>query len=324
MKYVVFGSSGFLGQFLVKELSNKGKRILCCDLDFPEGIYSDNNTVQYKVDIRDSVAVNSVDIASDDIVINLAANQYHLKVPRKNRKNYFFKTNYNGTENILSAMEKNNCKRLIYFSTDMVYGEPLYLPVAVDHKRCPFGPYGESKKASEDLCFRYRDKGFNITIFRPRMIMGPGRLGILKKLFGLINQNLPVPMIGNGKNCYQLVSVHDCVSAVIKAIEKGIPNREYNLGSDNPPKVRDLLKSLIHDAGSYSVVFPTWGKGLKFILFLLSKIGIEIMYKEQYMIADKNYIIDIEKTKSELGWEPKYNDLSMISSAYGFYLKQEK
>ncbi len=40
--------------------------------------------------------------------------------------------------------------------------------------------------------------------FPPRLIIGPGRLGILEKLFKLINYNLPVPMIGS----WSLLSDH--------------------------------------------------------------------------------------------------------------------
>jgi dTDP-glucose 4,6-dehydratase len=73
-----------------------------------------------------------------------------------------------------------------------------------------------------------------ISIFRPRLIIGPGRLGILSKLFTLIDANLPVPMIGSGRNPYQFISVFDCAEAARLAWRAGVPNEAYNLGSDNP------------------------------------------------------------------------------------------
>ena len=51
--------------------------------------------------------------------------------------------------------------------------------------------------------------------------MGPGRLGVMKKLFEAIAQNKPVPLIGNGLNYYQMVSVKDCANAAILAANKG-------------------------------------------------------------------------------------------------------
>lgn len=208
------------------------------------------------------------------------------------------------------------------FTTDMTYGKPQYLPVDIEHPQNPFGPYGQSKKACEEICFEYRKQGMNITIFRPRMINGPGRLGILVKLFKLIDMNLPVPTIGNGKNHYQMISVFDCVSAILCAIDKGLPNKEYNLGFKNSPDIRTLLKGVIASAHSHSAVIPTPGKLVKFILNIFDSIGLTIMYKEQFMIADEEYILDIKQTEDDLDWHPQYNDEDMLKEAYQMYKKQ--
>lgn len=319
MKVIIFGANGFVGQWLVKALQKEQQDFLASDLTagpFEKGI------PYMQIDIRDKAQLARAPIEKDDIVVNLAANQYHTKVPRKNRKEYFFNTNTVGAENILAAALEKGCKNAIQFTTDMTYGKPQYLPVDTEHPQNPFGPYGQSKKAVEDICRNYRTKGMNITIFRPRMINGPGRLGILKKLFWLIKHNLPVPTIGSGKNCYQMISVFDCVSATQCAIKAGIPNAEYNLGSKNPPSTRELLQNLVREVGSKSVVIPTPGRLVKLVLAAMGAVGLEIMYKEQYMIADENYILDISKTEQELGWEPKYNDSDMIIEAYRNYMKE--
>lgn len=151
------------------------------------------------------------------------------------------------------------------------------------------------------------------------MINGSGRLGILVKLFKLIDMNLPVPTIGNGKNHYQMISVFDCVSAILCAIKNGVPNGEYNLGSASSPDITTLLKGVIKTAKSHSVVVHTPGKLVKFILKIMDNIGLTIMYPEQFMIADEEYILDISKTEKELGWHPKYNDEDMLIEAYKMY-----
>ena len=69
----------------------------------------------------------------------------------------------------------------------------------------------------------------NISLFRPRLIIGPGRLGILEKLFKLIDWNLPVPMIGSGRNPYQFISVFDCAEAARLAWKAGVPNEAHSL-----------------------------------------------------------------------------------------------
>lgn len=312
MGFIVFGGNGFVGRYLVQELVKKD-RVIVCDR-FGGQMTLDAEYVE--MDIRKLSDFDKIPIQAGDIVINLAANQYHTKVPKKNRYAYFSDTNTKGVKNILVFMERNKCRNLIQFTTDMTYGKPQYLPVDESHPQIPIGPYGKSKKDAEDICREYRKKGFHITIFRPRMINGPGRLGILEKLFWLVKHNLPVPTIGSGRNCYQMVSVFDCVSAVILAIEHGCPDKEFNLGSENAPSTRRLLQILIKKAGSRSGVIPTPGKLVKLVLAFVGMFGLEIMYKEQYMIADENYILDISKASIELGWRPQYSDQDMIIQAY--------
>lgn len=321
MKVIVFGGNGFVGRWLIQELRKKEYAVLSCDLSESP---AEENIPYQQVDIRKVEELRGVPMETEDVVVNLAANQYHNKVPRKNREAWFYDVNTKGAENILSVALEKGCKNLIQFTTDMTYGKPQYLPIDTKHPQNPFGPYGLSKKATEDICRQYRIKGMNITVFRPRMINGPGRLGVLKKLFKLIRHNLPVPTIGSGKNCYQMVSVFDCVSAVICAIEHGVPNEEFNLGSKNPPSTRELLKNLIRSVGSKSIVVPTPGKLVKMTLSGLGAVGCELMYREQYMIADEDYILDISKTEEMLSWEPQYNDRDMIVEAYEDYIQDQR
>lgn len=316
--YYIFGGNGFVGRYLANSLLEMNKQVVVCDLHPLLDKRIQKGCQYIIVDIRDKETLLRISFTADDIVINLAANQYHTKVPR-NRKDYFFSVNTEGTRNILAAIYEKGCRNYLMFTTDMIYGKPQYLPVDTRHPQNPFGPYGQSKKVCEEICFEYREKGMNITIMRPRMINGPGRLGILVKLFKLIDWNLPVPTIGNGKNHYQMISVFDCVSAILCALEKGIPNKEYNLGSKNSPDIRTLLEGVIKAAHSNSIIFPTIGKFVKFLLKIFDEIGLTIMYKEQFMIADEEYILDISETEKDLDWHPQYNDEDMLKEAYRMY-----
>lgn len=323
MRYVIVGGSGFLGQYTVDLIYKKtlggGGLIVILDILQPKNLPP--RVEFFPIDITKKI---DFEFLQDDIVIHLAARQYHLRPPRINRQKYFFDVNYLGTKNLLEMMEQYGCKKMIYFSTDMVYGKPEYLPIDSSHPKNPFGAYGKSKFESEKLCEKYRKKGFDITIFRPRMIVGKGRFGILLKLFKLMELGLPIPMIGSGNNCYQMVSVTDCANAIWLAVQKNIPNVELNLGSENPPKVKDLLRKMVAKTGSKSLVIPTYGKFVKLCLWFFGILGIEIMYKEQYKIADEEYVVDITQAKNILGWQPLEEDADMLIQAYEEYKKQKK
>ena len=166
-------------------------------------------------------------------------------------------------------MDKAGAPKLVHFTTDMIYGHTVTYPMTEDHPVAPLGEYGWSKLKTEELAAEWRKRGMRISLFRPRLIIGPGRLGILEKLFKLIDWNLPVPMIGSGKNPYQFISVFDCAEAARLAWKAGVPNEAYNLGSLNPPPVRKLLGDLIKHAGSKSILIPTPGWAVKRTLDLL-------------------------------------------------------
>jgi dTDP-glucose 4,6-dehydratase len=316
MKHIIFGGNGFVGRYTARDLLDAGEEVLICDIvkhDLP--IYQKAKFMH--VDITKPDAVATVPIKADDVVHNLAARMLHPIIKRRQRYDYFYDVDYHGAVHIIDSMERAGCNKLVQFSTDMVYG-PMQTPppVKTDHPRVPIGEYSESKKALEDYCIKKRAEGLNVSIFRPRLINGPGRVGILGMLFNLIRLNMPVPLIGNGRNRYQMVSVFDCASAAICSARKGVVNGEFNLGSQDPPTVRHLLNEVIRLAGSKSVLVPTPAGALKVFLRFLDRVDMPVLVPEQFEIADMDFVNDIETTKSMLEWKPQYTDIDMMLEAY--------
>jgi dTDP-glucose 4,6-dehydratase len=317
MKHVIFGGDGFVGRYTAGDLLDAGEQVLICDINQTAHLPIYAKAQFMRVDITRPENVAKVPISPDDIVYNLAARMLHPIVRRKERYEYFYSVDYHGAVNIVEAMERAGCDRLVQFSTDMVYGPLLTKPpVRVDHPRHPIGEYSASKKALEDYCIGKRAQGLRVSLFRPRLINGPGRVGILGNLFRLIRRSLPVPLIGSGTNRYQMISVFDCASAAICAARKGIVNGEFNLGSDTPPTVRELLKELILAAGSKSVLVPTPAAPIKMTLRLLDRINLPLLVPEQFEIADHDYVVDIEPTMRMLDWRPRHSDQGMMLDAY--------
>lgn len=321
MKHIIFGGDGFLGTELTKKLSAKNENVLILDRKqtLSSGIYDADSVSYMKMDVREKSTFMHVDVDPDDVVYHFAAELLVPIIKRSKRQDYFWQALYVGTQNVFDFMQAKGLRNLIYFTTDMVYGHTLEHPRFENHPREPLGPYGDAKYQTELLCEKYRTKGFNIPIFRPRLIIGPGRLGILEKLFKLVDMNLPVPTIGNGKNYYQFISVSDCADACICAVNSGFPNEEYNLGSLNPPTVNELLGTLIKEADSKSILLPTPAFLVKFVLDIFDRINMPIMDPEQYLIADETCVLDVSKGERQLNWVPKDDDTDMLLAAYRDY-----
>ncbi|NDW06641.1 NAD-dependent epimerase/dehydratase family protein [Jiella pacifica] len=318
MKHVIFGGDGFVGRHLAKKLVADGEEVLVADIvksELPH--YASARFVH--CDVTEPAAVAAVPIAAEDMVYNLSAKMLSPIQVRAKRHDFFYPVNYFGTENIIHAMDKAGAPNLVHFTTDMIYGHTVTYPMTEEHPVSPLGEYGQSKLDTEILAGKWREKGMNISLFRPRLIIGPGRLGILEKLFKLIDHNLPVPMIGSGKNPYQFISVFDCAEAARLAWKAGVPNEAYNLGSLNPPPVKKLLGDLIKHAGSKSILIPTPGWAVKRTLDLLDALNMPLMDPEQYLIADEECVLDVSKGARQLGWVPQHRDEDMLIAAYSEY-----
>lgn len=318
MRHVIFGGDGFVGRHLAPKLVADGQEVVVADIvksDLPHY----RSVKHVHCDVTDAASVAAVGLKADDMVYNLSAKMLSPIQIRAKRHDFFFPVNYHGTVNIIDAMDKAGAPKLVHFTTDMIYGHTVTYPMTEEHPVSPLGEYGLSKWRTEELAADWRQRGMSISLFRPRLIIGPGRLGILEKLFKLIDWNLPVPMIGSGKNPYQFISVFDCAKACRAAWKAGVPNEAYNLGSLNPPPVRKLLGDLIKHAGSKSILVPTPGWAVKRTLDLLDWMNMPIMDPEQYLIADEECVLDVSKGERQLGWAPQYRDEDMLIAAYKEY-----
>ncbi|MCU0830719.1 MAG: NAD(P)-dependent oxidoreductase [Rhizobiaceae bacterium] len=318
MKHIIFGGDGFVGRHLAKDLLARGEEVVVADIvKSPLGHYGKARFIA--CDVTDAASVAGVPIGADDIVYNMAAKMLSPLQKRADRYAFFHPVNAYGAGNIMAATAAAGASKLVQFTTDMVYGHTVVSPQTEDHPIAPLGEYGESKAVAERFAAEWRKCGLDISIFRPRLIIGPGRLGILAKLFKLVDLNLPVPMIGSGRAPYQFISVYDCAEAARLAGEKGCPNMAFNLGSANPPSVRQLLGGLIKAAGSKSVLVPTPGFAVKATLGFFDWLNLPIMDPEQYLIADEHCVRETGACQRALGWQPRHNDIDMLNAAYREY-----
>ena len=320
MAILVTGANGFVGKILLDKLLNSfpDKQIYNIDLK----PVNRTGVKDFICDITDKDSLKKVLLDDEKVrLVHLAANIFTDDVPsRLNRKKFFFDTNVNGTNNLLEVFN-DRISSISFLSTDMVYGTPKSIPISISHRLAPNGEYGLSKIEAENLITAYaEEQSIKYFIFRPRLIAGPGRYGLFLKLFYLIKNNFPVPLIGDGTNRYQFISVFDCADALIHSLKPNSVAGIYNLGSDNPPDVNTLLNKLIESVGSRSKLVKTSPTLIKSALAFLDLVNLSLLYPEQYLIADKDYLLDTSDLKDKFGFTPKFTDIDMINSAYKDYL----
>lgn len=325
MRHVLLGGNGYLGCELTRTLLAEREDVHVVDLApklAPELAGLPGRLTYSQIDIANLAQLQTVSLSRVDVVHHLASKLLIPNQPRFGRDAYYGRCNVTGTQNVLRWMTDRRAAEMVFWSTDMVYGPALVAPRTEQHPRRPFGPYGRSKVAAEDILMAARTDGLRITILRPRLIIGPGRLGILERLFQLIAHDLPVPLIGDGSNRFQFVSASDCARASVLVARKHCPNAEINLGSADPPRVYDLLSDLIRRAGSKSRLVRTPGGLVKAILGMLSALTIGPMDREQFMIADQDVVLDISRAAELLDWTPTQSDEDMLFAAYATFCQK--
>jgi dTDP-glucose 4,6-dehydratase len=193
MRHVITGGSGFTGSVLCRTLLEKEEKVVVFDLKRPTSSFLPS--IHYiRGDVTNRNDPEALSLKPGDVVYHLAARQFADAVPSRRREEWFAAVNVVGTDNVVDALQCGGARGLVFFSSDMTYGKPLACPVPTDHPLNPLGPYGRSKVAAERIIRSVST--IKATIFRPRLITGPGRLGILGRLFRLIRAGLPVPLIG--------------------------------------------------------------------------------------------------------------------------------
>ncbi len=310
---LVTGASSLLGHELLRRLIAEGRAARGIDLRPPS-----EPLVNRQVETGDLLNPQTCHRAclNVELVVHCAARQ-HQDAPRWDRRRYFA-TNVEMTRNIVAAAATVGVRHFVFVSSDMVYGLPPGRALRESDTPHPIGPYGDSKLAAEQVCLAARDGGLTTTILRPRLIIGPGRLGVLKKLFDAVRAGRRIPMIGSGQNRYQMVAVADVVEACICALDRR-PEGVFNLGSASPPPVRDLLSELCQRAGTRArpIACPAWAVAAS--LATLDKIRLSPLVPEQFRIAPVDYVLDIGAARAALCWNPRLSDIEMLWQAYLVY-----
>ena len=319
MKILITGGAGFLGYHLARYLDKKRYELILNDIhEFDKSEYPGD----YKLilaDVRDKKKMDKL-ISQVDIVIHAAA-ALPLAKPDEIKT-----TTINGTRNVLRSSLKHKVKRVIYISSTAVYGVPEKHPIYEDDKLVGVGPYGEAKIKAEKICKQYIKKGLNVTIIRPKTFVGIGRLGVFEILFDWIHDNKKIPIIGDGKNRYQLLDVDDLVEAIYLFTLKNSKkyNDVFNIGAEKFRTVKEDLEDMFKRVGSRSKVFPVPSWLVKPILKILEKLHLSPLYQWVYDTADKDSFVSIDKIKKTLHWRPKYSNTKALVKAYKWYKKHYK
>lgn len=309
--HVVTGGSGYFGSLLVRKLREQGLATRVFDLVDANDRPRDVEFVQG--DIRDLRAVQRACAGATHIYHNVA------QVPLAKDRHLFQSVNVQGTENLLSAARDAKVRKVVYTSSSAVYGVPPENPVTEAMPPYPREAYGRAKLDGELACQRFSREGLDVSVIRPRTILGHGRLGIFQVLFEWIRQGANVPVLGGGAHRYQFVHADDLADACMLAAKR-LGSAVYNCGTDRFGSMREVLEHLCAYAktGSRVKSVPFWPAvvGMK----VTALIGLSPLGPYHALMYGRSMYFDISRARAELGWQPRYSNDEMFAASYDWYL----
>lgn len=312
--FLVTGGAGFFGDCFIEIVLSRGARVTSVDIVGSERTHP--ALVYRRVDIRDTEALDRV-AAGDgpfDAVFHFAALLAHGPITDAEMRT----VNIDGTRNVRDMCRKHRIARLIFTSSNCLWGEPVGHPVAEGEPPNPVEEYGRAKLAAEVVL--KEDSEVVVGIIRTPTIIQAGRLGLLAILFEFIDEGRKVWVVGNGGNRYQFIAAADLAEACLlaRSIER---TEEFNVGSDDVPTLAETYQWVINQAGTRARVarFPAWIAIPA--MRTAHAFGLSPLGPYHWKMIAESFSFDTAKAQTQLGWRPTRGNREILAEAYDYYKK---
>lgn len=321
MSILICGGAGYIGSNINKLLTQKGYDTIV----FDNLVYGHREFVKWgrfiQGDLSDTAAIDKVfEEHKIDAVFHFAAYAYvgeSVKEPAK-----YYHNNVTCTLNLLEAMRKHGCDKIIFSSTCATYGIPETVPITEDMPQNPINPYGATKLMVERIFKDYAAAyGLKFAVLRYFNAAGAdpdGEIGewhnpethliplVLDAASGaresikVFGTDYPTP---DGTCIRDYIHVYDLATAHLLALEhlnRGGKSDFFNLGNTKGTSVLEVIDAVKQVTGKeFRVDYDPRRPG------------------DPPMLVGSS-----EKAVSVLGWEPKYADIeSIVTHAWNWYQK---
>jgi nucleoside-diphosphate-sugar epimerase len=305
---LITGGSGYFGSILVERCLADGDRVRVLDVN-----PSASGAESIVADVRDLDAVRTACDGVDLVLHNVA------QVPLARDRDLFWTVNVTGTANVLLAARDAGVAKVVHTSTSAIYGIPEHNPVAEESPARPLEAYGRAKLEAEVLCRQAAGDGLDVSIVRPRTILGHGRLGLMAILFELVAEGAPVFVFDGGHNRYQLVHADDLADACLRAGNRSGP-RAYNIGATEFGTMRETLEAVCTHAGTGARVRSIPSAPARVAMRALAAVGQGPFAPYHWLLYGESLWFDTTRAQEELGWTAQHSNESMVIESYDWFL----
>ena len=308
---LVTGGAGYIGSHVNKLLNNNGFKTVV----FDNLVYGHRSSVKWGTllqgDLCNEAEIDRVfEQHQIDAVIHFAAYAYvgeSVEDPAK-----YYKNNVCNTINLLEAMRRHGCNKIIFSSTCATYGVPDHVPITEDMPQSPINPYGKTKLMVENIFKDYAAAyGLKFVVLRYFNAAGAdpqGEIGewhvpethliplVLDAAIGA-RQNIKVYGTDyptrDGSCVRDYIHVSDLADAhllALRYLRDGGESDFFNLGNALGTSVLEVIAAAKRQTG----------------------IDFSVEYGPRRPGDPPTLVGSSEKAERILGWHPKYQDIDTI------------
>ncbi|WP_420394651.1 UDP-glucose 4-epimerase GalE [Acuticoccus sp.] len=328
---LVTGGAGYVGSHAVLSLLGAGHAVALVDnyanasRDVVERLrmLGERPFAAYEADIRDARALDAVlHEVRPQCVVHFAG----LKAVVDSQADplAYYDTNLHGTIELLRAMNRHGCRRMVFSSSAVVYGPARYLPVDEAHPVAPSNPYG-------------RTKLFNEALIEDWVAATAGAAAVLLRYFNPVGAH-PSGLIGE-----EPCGVPSNLMPVLLEVASGQRAELTVYGHDWPTRDGTGLRDFIHvtdlaeahaaalefvggerDAHVFNVGTGRGATVLELVHAFRTATGIDIAVREEARRANDigASVADPSKAERALGWSALRDLDDMCRSAWRWQLNR--
>lgn len=292
MKALVLGGGGFIGSHLVTALLAQDAQVRV--LERPYRQRSPVLPVHPALEWQEGDFGNAQDLhrALDgvDVVFHLVSTTQ----PQSSNDDPSFDVSSNllATLNLLEQLRAQKQTRLVFISSGgTVYGRPQQTPILETHPTEPTCSYGIVKLAIEKYLALYQLlHGLDYRVLRLANPYGPGQeanraQGVIGTFLSRVVHDEPIEVWGDGSVVRDYLYISDTISALLQAASHQGAERVFNIGSGNGHSIREIIAAVEQVSGKKARASYTAAR----------KFDVPVS------------VLDIERARKELGWEPRVN-----------------
>lgn len=305
--YVITGATGHIGYALLKKLEERGERIrILIRKDTP--IFDGIECEKVYGDVTDPDSLLAA-FEGADVVFHLAG----IIDINVGHEETIWKVNFEGTKNVVRAVQKCGVRRLVYASSvdafvplpdNQIMREPDEFDVTTLD-----GTYAKTKAAATNLILHcVRTENLDAVIVFPGACIGPydfkvSNIGemVRKSMHGSFPASLKF-------GAYNFVDVRDVADGMIAAAEKGRTGEGYTLCGEQIT-THGFIKTVAEACGKKAPRIRV-GKGIVTVAAPLTEVYYKISketplftrYSIRKILSNCNFSID--KARKELGYKP--------------------